>query len=612
MHQPTLRYVAKRPIKQEPIDLLAPVVPVADPIDGLIKTDDLISDIAVEFPIWDAPALGDKYHLRLNGKSVGIEETLSTLPTPGTTLTLAIPVDGELKADGTYQVEYGLTTFPGSEYIVSPAVMIIVDRTPAGTHQLGYMDFPDEAKDGLTLEELSLMGDALPGRIFGYSGLKRGDLIKTYWGAAPGPEVELKGDEDEEQPIEIQFSKDFLLSLPNPAGATYYTVTDRAGNVSADSRKVTIPLFLTEVVPGLPAPVIENFDGLVDYLDAQAGVTVQIPGSSTVVDGDQILLYWGAEKLGPEPVAAEDVGEPFVLFFDVLLPTIESAQNGTRQLKYEVIRNGHVAGVSENLTIDVNIERPVPGTPNKPTVRGSSSTPSNEDNFIDENDFELNATILIDWNTDFKASQIITVFWGDQEVLDQPYTITNTDAVTGRPLLLTALSSKFKPVGTGDDINVYYTVTTTGNPNMSISANQRIVVRSKDELPGGPQGPDAPVFTALNSNGAINATNGANGAPVYIKPYTNIAPGQTITFVYEGYDRLVGGTKVTDWTFLSAPLTQSEVDNGYHLTVPREKLDEHYYGHVEASFQVKGDKGQGNSKRGGALIDMRTGRPGSY
>ncbi len=170
-----------RPIKQEPIDLLAPAVPVADPVDGLIKTDDLISDIAVEFPIWDAPALGDKYHLRLNGKSVGIEETLSTLPTPGTTLTLAIPVDGELKADGTYQVEYGLTTFPGSEYIVSPAVMIIVDRTPAGTHQLGYMEFPDEAKDGLTLEELSLMGDALPGRIFGYSGLKRGDLIKTYW-----------------------------------------------------------------------------------------------------------------------------------------------------------------------------------------------------------------------------------------------------------------------------------------------------------------------------------------------------------------------------------------------------------------------------------------------
>lgn len=58
MHQSTLRYVAKRPIKQEPIDLLAPAVPVADPVDGLIKTDDLISDIAVEFPIWDAPAVG--------------------------------------------------------------------------------------------------------------------------------------------------------------------------------------------------------------------------------------------------------------------------------------------------------------------------------------------------------------------------------------------------------------------------------------------------------------------------------------------------------------------------------------------------------------------------
>ncbi|SHN01050.1 hypothetical protein SAMN05216593_105377 [Pseudomonas asturiensis] len=606
-----LRYLAYRPKKQGPITLLPPVVPLADDVDGLIKTVDLASDVTVEFPLWDLPALGDKYSLLLNGLSVGDEQTLSVIPSPGTTLNLTIPVDVALKTDGMYQVQYRLITFPGLDEITSPAVPIIVDRTPPGAYQLGYMAFPDEAKDGLTLEELRLMGDTLTGSIFGYSGLKRGDLIKTYWGTVPGPEVELSGDEDEEKPIEVPFSKNFLIDLKSPAGATYYTVTDRAGNVSADSKKVTIPLFLTEVVPGLPAPVIEDFDGVIDYKDAKAGVEVLIPGSSTVVEGDQILLHWGSEKLGPEPVATDDLNEPFVLVFNVQFLTIETAQNGTRQLKYEVIRNGQVAGVSDNLMVDVNIELPVPSPLNKPTVRGSSSTPSNEDNVIDENDFELNATVLIDWNTDFKALQTITVFWGDQEVLDQPYTITNSDVVTGRPLLLTALNSKFKPVGTGDDIKVHYTLNATGNPNMSISADQRIVVRSKEELPGGVQGPNAPVFTDLNVNGAINAINGANGAPVFIEPYDNIEIGQTITFLYEGYDSLVGGNKVLEWTYLSEPLTQTHVENGFHLTVPRDTLDEHYYGHVEASFQVKGDKGQGNSKRGGALIDMRTGRPSS-
>lgn len=594
----------RRPKIQEPDNLTAPYVPVADESDGLIKTVDLETDVLVELPMWDGARFKDSYQLRLNGDRVGELAELDPLPPEGTILQLTIPVDIELLTDGAYTLDYVAIGYPGNFVTPSDPITIVVDRTPPGTHQLGYMDFPDEAKDGLTSEELRNMGDVLTGSIYGYSGLQKGDIIHVFWGDEAGPEIVLDGSEDEASSIDINFTREFLSNLPNPAGATYYKVTDRAGNISAESRRVTIPLFLTEVTPDLPAPVIIDHDGVVDYTDAMAGVDVHIPVSELIQEGDEILLHWGTESLGPVPVATEDLSEPFVLVFDVQYGTIRAAGDGIRQLSYEVIRSGHVVGTSSTLETAVHIELPVPDSPNKPTIKGGSSTPSNEDNLIDENDYELNAVVMIDWNSAFKAAQVINIYWGGSEVLEQPYVITNSDVVAGRPLLLTALNDLFKPVGTGSDIRVYYTVTAPGNPNTSTSFEQGIIVRSKNELPGGPDGPDAPEFTNIR-DGVIDYGNSSAGAPVYIKPYVNIAPGQTIVFTYEAYDDLVGGVKKFEWTHTSPPLTQEEADIGYHLLVPYNTLRMHCFGHTEASFQVRSDKGQGNSDRALAYVDMR-------
>lgn len=603
---PNASYQVRGAKEQLDPSLPLPFIPLADPEDGLIKTSDLDKDVLVQFPIWPTATASDLYYYVING-AAGPKEELGVVPPDGTIMSRVLPFTSE-SDDGAYVIQYGFKPVPSGVDTLSLPTPVLIDKTAPGTHQLGYMDFPDVAKDGLTLQELSDMGDVLVGSIFGYSDLKRGDIIQTYWGSVTGPTVTLDGMEDGTAPIEVPFPKTFLTSLPSPAGATWYTVTDRAGNVSGKSREVTIPLFLTEVTPGLPAPVVDDSDRVIDYQEARAGVEVKIPSSSFLEEGDQITLHWGSEKMGPVPVDPDDLGEPFVLFFTVMFETIEAAGNGLRELKYEVVRNGQVAGVSNDLELQVNIDLPVPGTPEKPTVRGGSGTPSNEDNFIDENDFELNATVIVNWNNGFKASQVLRVFWGGQEVLDQPYTITNSDVVAGRPLLLTALNSKFKPVGTGNDIRVYYTINTPGNPNTATSMEQGIIVRSRDELPGGPDGPDAPEFTDLNEYGAINPINGAAGAPVYIKPYINIATGQVIVFTYEAFDKLVGGTKLFEWTHTSADLTEEEVTSGYNFLVPRSILDRHFYGHVEATFQVRSDKGQGNSRRASVLIDMRGGK----
>ncbi len=610
MHSRT-RYLTTRRPRQDGV-LGKPEVPVAAPEDGLIKTEDLTVNVSVSFPIWDDPKINDTYQLRLGETEIGEVGKLISIPPAGSILTREIPTDTELKEDGPYDLTYRVTANPGGGTRDSAITPLIVDRTAPGAHQLGYMEFPDEAKDGLTAAELSEMGDVLTGKIFGYTGLSKGDVIKTYWGNVAGPEVTLTGDEEEDTPIEVKFEKVFLTSLGNSAGATFYTVTDRAGNVSPDSRKVTIPLFLTDITPDLLPPVIENYDGIIDHNDAKESVEVKIPSSTVIVEGDEIVLHWGNQSLGPYPVAPEDLEEPFVLLFYVPYETIERAGNGPRELKYDVVRDGNLVAFSQPLEILVNVELPVPGTLDKATVRGGSSTPNDEDNLIDVNDFELNATVIINWNDRFQASQIIDIYWGGQEVLQQSYRITNTDVAAGRPLLLTALNSKFTLVGTGNDIRVYYTVKTLGNPNISTAPEQGIIVQSKDELPGGADGPDAPQFTALNENGAINEELATNGAPVYIKPYTNIEEGQTIVFTYEAYDDLVGGEQKFAWTHTSPPLTAVDVENGYNILVPRERLIRHCYGHAEAFFHVRSNKGQGNSRRASVYVDMRRGNTCNY
>lgn len=597
---------AKSPYKMRKAELELPIprVPLADPIDGLIKTDDLLDDVIVEITIWEGAKTNDSLHLTLNGFTVGQEYTLDN-PIEGAIIELSIPVDTELTTDGVYRLRYVTSSFPGGNTAESPVVDIKVDRTAPGAHQLGYMDFPEEAKDGLTAAELEAMGDTLTGRIYGYTGLSGGDTIFTYWGSIPGPEIVLTGNENGDSPIEVPFDKDFLLSLGNNPGATYYRIKDRAGNLSAPSREVTITLFLTEVITDLSPPVVENYDGLIDYVDALSNVKVSIPSAAILQDGDEILLRWGAVPIGPYPVDEEDFSQEFVLIFDVAYATIAQAGDGVRQLRYDVLRDGHLVGVSETVDVNVKIELPVPGTLEKLTIKGGSSIPSAEDNVIDENDFELDATAILSWNDNFNAGESIQIYWSGQEVLTPPYTITNSDTAAGRPLLLIIPNSAFKPIGTGTDIRVYYTISQPDNPNQSISEERGIIVRSKDELPGGSDGLDAPQFEQLNSNGAINRENSVNGAPIYIKPFLNISAGQTIVYTYEAYSDLVSDDLSFEWTHTSAPLTSEQVIDGYRFSVPRSELMRHCYGHAEATYQVISNKGTGNSKRANAYVDLR-------
>ncbi|QXI26916.1 addiction module component [Pseudomonas vanderleydeniana] len=567
--------------------------------DGLLPISALNAPLQVIFPVWNNPSTRHHYQLLWNNEPIG--ESLSIQPgdKPGDTLQLHVPVNALV--EGHYQLAFRVTDSESEQSSESFPRALEIDTTAPGLPSLAPLAFPPEVRDGLTSEELTEMGDVLPGVVHGYTGFAIGDRVRTFWGATEGPEALVGDDDMEPRQVIIEFSRAFLESLDDFNGPVHYNVTDRAGNSSQDSVAVNVRLLLNEPVTDLPAPIIEDYVEPIDREQAQAGVEVAIPTSAPVQADDRILLHWGNVSLGPFPL--ETFGQPIILRIDVPFENIEQAGDGDVRLEYELSREGHVIGYSLPQDIVVKVRLPVPGELHKPLIRGAS--PDGEDNLISPDDFERDARAIITWNEDFIAGQALQLYWRGQAMFEPAYRITAGDVSAGRDLNLTVPGERFRPLGTGTDIRIHYSVTQAGNPNTSKSAEQGIIVRNWDELPGGRPGPDAPQFTDLNEHGAINTVNGRDGAPVHIAPYLNIKLGDVIHFLYEGFDRLAGGNRKIQWPHTSNPLNEEQVRNGYDLRIPRSVLDSHCYGHAEATFSVDSISGTGHSKRQGAYVDMR-------
>jgi len=461
--------------------------------DGLLPISALNAPVLVTFNVWDNPSTRETYQLLWNEAPIGDSEFIKPEHQPGDPLELHIPLD--LLIEGKYQLAYRVTDSFSEEFTDSFPYPLEIDTTAPGyPSTLAPLDFPAQINDGLTSEELTQLGDVLPGTVHGYNGFAIGDRVRTFWGATEGPGGEVEEDDLEEpRKVIIEFPRAFLESLDDFNGPVFYTVTDRAGNISQDSTAIDVLLLLN----GLP----------------------------------------------------------------------------------------------------------LPGDLQRPTIRGAS--PEAVDNLIDEHDFERDASAVIAWNPGFREGQNIQLFWAGQPMFDPPYSLTEGDVAAARDLHLPVLNSRFRPLGTGNDIRVQYNVTQAGNPHTSRSPEQSIIVRSREELPGGPAGPGAPLFTDLNEHGAINTVNGQDGAPVHIAPYLNIKSGDVIHFLYEGFDQLIGGHPKNQWPHTSDPLTEEQARDGYDLRVPRTVLDATCYGHAEATFRVDSVTGSGRSKRQSAYVDMR-------
>ncbi|MDB5979379.1 MAG: Uncharacterized protein JWQ69_394 [Pseudomonas sp.] len=211
-------------------DFVAPFVPAADTLDGLLQAAELDNDLIVNIQIWDGARPGYTVELLWDNQLVGDVRAIKKTEKPGDILTLLLDAK-YLKIEGPHQL--GFRAFnPLSEVSNdSPEIAIVIDRTAPGAALLASLSFPDVT-----------LGETLTGIVSGYAGMTTGDVIQTLCNDIEGPSVSVLPDNLTTTPVSIRFERSFLQSLDSDQVVIGYQVTDRAGNTSIMSQLVNLTL----------------------------------------------------------------------------------------------------------------------------------------------------------------------------------------------------------------------------------------------------------------------------------------------------------------------------------------------------------------------------------
>lgn len=213
-----------------PIPLKLPVVPAADPTDGLLKTSDLEHEIRVLVNVWEAAEPEYYAQVVLNDELVGQVITITEDDRPGDEM--AFNLGKELFAlEGIYKLAYKISSPFSGLHEISDSIELRVDRTPPGAGLLSPVIFPDVT-----------LGAHLTGQIPGYSGMQKGDIIRTVCNGIEGPTHTVASEELLDLPLSIRFDSQFLQSLNSLNVLIEYFVSDRAGNTSIMSNPKTLTL----------------------------------------------------------------------------------------------------------------------------------------------------------------------------------------------------------------------------------------------------------------------------------------------------------------------------------------------------------------------------------
>ncbi len=573
---------------------------------GLVPISMLTAPITVDLVVWDGARPGYTYQLVFDTKTTGSLKVIGEDAVPGEPLTLEIETL-LLSREGVHTVAYEVTNPANQVSKTSPSFPLVIDKTPPGAPELASLQFPPEVDGGLTSAELEVLGGVLPAHVAGYTGMAKHDLIKTYWGDIAGPEVVVNESDLGLDEVTLEFSRDFLDSVGEEPQIVKYQVFDRAGNPSMLSNPTNVVLKLRDAPTDFPAPVIDNAVGsLIDFSEALAGVRVDIPHFPEASAFDSVRLYWGETRMTSIEIPPGDESNAIVLSLRVPYGTINTFPEGAVQVSYEVWRADQIVGSSLTSSIDVFLTRPVSEPLTAMVIQGTSiAGPSNDDNFIDEDDYELNARGIIGWNNDFQTGDDIDLHWGEQ-IVPQWYQIKSTDVSATRDLNIPIANEILKAQGTGAEIPVSFKVSRPGNPNAATSPDQLVVVRSKEELPGGTVGLEGPSFN-LTSTGVLGPNENPNGADVTIAPYMNIARDQIVTLTFRGFDDFNNPIESAGYT-QTRKIDDDDVIDGYVFTVPHRNVRTICTGFAEASFKVEPSEGSNqspaNSKVTRVIVNM--------
>ncbi|HXR01098.1 MAG TPA: hypothetical protein VN798_11960 [Pseudomonas sp.] len=594
-----------------------PSIPQADPVDGLLTLEQLAQPVGMVFAAWQEAVPGHSYQLVLNGLLIGEKKYIGN-EKPGDPLTLEIP-PSLLAVDGTHRVGYAAINEVGGQIAYSPDIPLIVDRTAPGGDLLAPLIF-DPRLLPLTEASLTTAGNSLTARLPSYFDAKWGDIVRTYWGDQPGPQRTLVAEELGGSEISFSFERSFLEQLNDGDIAVTYTISDRAGNLSIVSEPAVLRLQLRDHPQDLRAPVVPRAtDGMIEHNDARHGVQVQIPHYGNAQPGDVIVLSWGGLALPGQVLDEHATAQSSVLSMTVSFATLQAAGDGPIEVRYEVRRDGLAPTSSPATTVNVFVSLPGPQDPMPetlinehlaaPRVRGKAEHATPLINFLDPDDYLLDADTVIPWQTGFKACDQIQVYWGSWPI-PVVRTLDQNDIDAGLDLVLCVPNKVISGEGVGRAIPVRYQVTHAGNPNTSHSSTQPVRVVCRALLPGGECGLPGAVFVDVDASQTLRLPVIAQGTSLLIKPYRNMRPGDQIQLSLTGFDAFVDG-KVLETAALNLSTTVSEeaITSDIIFKVPANIVEQFSIGVIQAKYRIENDYGAAESLLSAAYIDRRIPQP---
>lgn len=594
--------------------LAAPSIPQADPTDGLLTLEAINQPVTLNFLAWPEVTEDYSYQLAFEGVPRGITVKIET-ENPGDPLTLEIP-PAHLVNDGVYQVGYVVINNIGGQQAFSLVTPLIVDRTPPGGDLLAPLLF-DTHQQPLTEETLTAAGNTLTARLPSYFDAKWGDVVRTFWDDQPGPERTLKAEELGGSDITFTFEREFLEQLADGDIAVTYTVTDRAGNVSIVSEPALLRLQLRNLPQGLLAPVVPGAtDDLLEHNEARHGVEVRIPRYGNAQAGDVIALSWGNQKLPGQVLNEAAAALDVVLSIQVPFLTVMAAGDGSTEVRYEVIREGQSRATSPACIVNVFVHLPGPQDPRPdtlineqlaaPQVYGKSDHANRKANFLDEDDYLLNADVVIAWQPGFEACDRIELYWGSWP-LPVVRDLDQNDVEAATDLVICVPNALIIGEGVGRAIPVHYRVTHFGNPNVSHSSTQLVRVVRLAQLPGGECGLKGAIFNEADDTHTLRLPAIETGATLLVEPYRNMRIGDRIDLSVEAFDAFIEGQPIESTALiLNATVNEQQFLTGLRFTLPTLYLERIKTGRLRSRYRIRNDYGTTRSLPSDIYIDRRT------
>ncbi|MFK7698386.1 hypothetical protein [Pseudomonas caspiana] len=434
-------------------NLVPPTVDISLNSDGLLPVSALATPVTVTFPAWSAVVPNTSYRLLWDKTPIGVTKLINEDDRPGDILTLEIPVSA--LTEGKHSLAYRLVNLENGVQTDSPMSPVEIDRTAPGNPLLAPIIFPVAIQNGLTSAELEALGNKLPGKIASYGDMKEGDVIRTYWGTVEGPVAIVGRDDMGLQRVMVDFSREFLENIGDIEAPVFYSVTDLAGNLSANAQAVKVKLQL-RVLPELPLPVVKEANGdTLDPVNATQGATVVVSTFAQLARGDRVEVQWrgpNASDSKEKTITDADAGKDLEMLFSATL--VEANKGQTVSISYDVLRANGSAQTSGTLLLKIQGAPTRLPAPTMDTVGPDGLlTPSHIP--------ESGATVRVSY-TDMSSGDSVVATWEGATRYDTP-----AQVIGGNAQLQFNIPKAFITQSIGSSASVTYTVTRAGTAVVS-------------------------------------------------------------------------------------------------------------------------------------------------